>query len=132
MKELVKEKGVEQEFFIASAATSTEEIGRPIYPPVRKILDNLGINYSGKTAIQVKRNDYEKYDYIVCMEKYNLRNLARIIGEDSEGKVSLLLDFTDYPRDVADPWYTGDFNTTLKDVTAGCKGLLQYILKPKS
>ena len=129
MKKLVNEKGLEHEFFIASAATSTEEIGRPIYPPVRKILDNLRIDYSGKTAVQVKKSDYEKYDYIVCMEKYNLRNLARIIGEDTEHKVSLLLDFTATPRDVADPWYTGDFETTLKDVKLGCNGLLEYILK---
>ena len=129
MKELVKENGMEKDFYIASAATSREEIGNPIYPPVRRILDKKGIDYSGKTAVQVKKTDYENYDFLVCMERYNVRNLEKIIGDDSENKVSLLLDFTDSPRDVADPWYTGDFETTLKDVENGCSGLLEYILK---
>ena len=132
MKELVKENGMEKDFYIASAATSREEIGNPIYPPVRKILDKKGIDYSGKTAVQVKKTDYENYDFLVCMERYNVRNLEKIIGDDSENKVSLLLDFTDSPRDVADPWYTGDFETTLNDVEKGCSGLLSYILKLKA
>ncbi len=132
MKELIKENGMEKDFYIASAATSTEEIGNPIYPPVRRILDKKGINYSGKTAVQVKKTDYANYDYLICMDKNNLRNISRIIGEDTEQKVSLLLNFTDHPRDVADPWYTGDFETTLKDVENGCGGLLQYILKTKT
>ncbi len=131
MKELVKEKGIAEDFYIASAATSTEEIGIPIYPPVRRILDKKGINYSGKTAIQVKKSDYENFDFLICMDRNNLRNISRIIGKDNKQKVSLLLDFTDHPRDVADPWYTGDFETTLKDVENGCSGLLQYILKNK-
>lgn len=129
MKELVKENGMEKDFYIASAATSTEEIGNPIYPPVRKILDKKGIDYTGKTAIQVRKSDYENYDYLICMDRNNLRNISRIIGEDTEHKVSLLLDFTDCSRDVADPWYTGDFETTLRDVEEGCKGLLEHILK---
>lgn len=129
MKELVKENGMEKDFYIASAATSTEEIGNPIYPPVRRILDKKGINYSGKTAIQVRKSDYENYDYLICMDRNNLRNLSRIIDTDIQNKVSLLLDFTNRPADVADPWYTGDFETTLRDVEEGCKGLLEHILK---
>ena len=129
MKELVKQNGMEKDFYIASAATSTEEIGNPIYPPVRKILDKKGIDYSGKTAIQVRKSDYENYDYLICMDRNNLRNLSRIIGTDIQNKVSLLLDFTNRPADVTDPWYTGDFEATLRDVEEGCKGLLEHILK---
>ncbi len=131
MKELVEKSGIDADFYIASAATSTEEIGNPIYPPVRRILEKRGIDYSGKTAIQVKKADYEKYDYIVCMDKNNLRNIGRIIGQDTENKISLLMDFTGHPKDVADPWYTDDFETTLQDVEEGCKGLLHYILNNK-
>ena len=129
MKELTEERGIKDDFYIASAATSTEEIGNPVYPPVKRILDSRGINCSAKRAIQVKKSDYDNYDYLICMDKNNLRNLARIVGEDTQNKISLLLDFTNRPADVADPWYTGDFETTLKDVEEGCKGLLDYILK---
>ena len=128
MKELVKSKGLQDEFYIASSATSTEELGNPIYPPVRRILKIRGIDCSGKRAVRVTKNDYEAYDYIVCMDKNNLRNLSRIIGEDTENKVSLLLDFTDTPHDVADPLYTGDFETTLTDIENGCNALLKYII----
>ncbi len=128
MKELVESKGLTSEFYISSAATSTEEIGNPIYPPVRRILDKRGIDYSGKCAVQVTRADYDNYDYIVCMDRNNLRNISRIIGADTNNKVSLLLDFTGNPRDVADPWYTGDFETTLSDVENGCQALLCHIL----
>ena len=129
MKELTEKRGIKDDFYIASAATSTEEIGNPVYPPVKRILDSRGINCSAKRAIQVKKSDYDNYDYLICMDKNNLRNLARIVGEDTQNKISLLLDFTNRPADVADPWYTGDFETTLKDVEEGCKGLLDYILK---
>lgn len=129
MKELVESRGLQNEFFIASAATSTEEIGNPVYPPVRRILNNRGIDCSKKRSTQVKKSDYENYDYLICMDSNNLRNLARIIGADTENKVYRLLDFTDSPHDVADPWYTGDFDITEKDVDKGCKALLEYILK---
>ena len=129
MKELTEKREIKDDFYIASAATSTEEIGNPVYPPVKRILDSRGINCSAKRAIQVKKSDYDNYDYLICMDKNNLRNLARIVGEDTQNKISLLLDFTNRPADVADPWYTGDFETTLKDVEEGCKGLLDYILK---
>ncbi len=129
MKELVKARGLEDDFFITSAATSTEEIGNPVYPPVRRLLEKRGINCSQKRATQVKKSDYENYDYLVCMDSNNLRNLARIIGTDNSGKVSRLLDFTDSPHDVADPWYTGNFDITERDVNTGCKALLEHILK---
>ena len=128
MKELVEIKGLANDFYIKSAATSTEEIGNPIYPPVRRILEKRGIDYSSKRAVRVQKSDYEKYDYIVCMDKNNLRNISCIVGEDTENKISLLLDFTNRKGDVADPWYTGDFDTTLKDVEEGCNGLLDYVL----
>lgn len=129
MKDLVSKKGKSDLFYISSAATSTEEIGNPIYPPVRKILDSRGIDYSGKTAIQVTKNDYLKYDFLICMDSLNLRNLSRIIGEDIENKVYRLLDFTNSPKDVADPWYTGDFSITEKEIESGCLALYQHIFK---
>lgn len=124
MKELVKRHGREQEFLIASAATSTEEIGNPVYPPVKRLLEARGIDCRGKRAVQITAADYEKYDYIVCMDRNNLRNLCRILPNDPRHKVSLLMDHTAHPHDVADPWYTGDFETTLRDVTEGCTALL--------
>jgi len=132
MKDLVKKQGLADKFFIRSAATSTEEIGNGVYPPVKRLLEKRGINCLEKRATQVKKSDYEEYDYIVCMDKNNLRNISRIIGADTENKISLLLDFTDSPRDVADPWYTGDFETTQQDVDNGCKALLEYIKKHSS
>lgn len=124
MKEMVKKAGREQEFFIASAATSTEEIGNPVYPPVKRILDERGMDCRQKRAVQITAADYERYDYIVCMDRNNIRNLHRILPADPQHKVSLLMAHTSRPGDVADPWYTGDFETTLKDVTEGCTALL--------
>ena len=119
-----------ERFFVESAATSREEIGNPIYPPVRKVLTDMGIPFdSGKRARQVTLTDYDNFDYIVCMDGYNIRNIGRIIPHDPAKKISKLLDFTDRPRDVADPWYTGDFLTTKQDVTEGCEALLKHILK---
>lgn len=128
MKELVKSRGLERDFYIASAATSTEEIGNGVYPPVRKLLRERGIDTSEKRAIQVTFSDGEKYDYLVCMDSANLRNITRLISGDAMKKVSRLLDFTSHPRDVADPWYTRDFSATERDVDEGCKALLEYIL----
>ena len=127
MKKLVSDAGIADQFEIASAATSTEEIGNPVYPPARHILSVHGISCEGKTARQITRRDYERYDYIVAMDINNLRNLYRLLGEDKQHKISLLLNYTDHPRDVADPWYTGNFEATWQDVNDGCKGLLERI-----
>ena len=129
MKDLVKKAGMEDVFSIASAATSTEEIGNPVYPPARRKLSEHGISCAGKTARQLRRVDYEHYDYLVGMDSANFRNMQRICGGDPEGKISLLLDYTDHPGSVADPWYTGDFEATWQDVLAGCRGLLAKILR---
>ena len=129
MKDLVKQAGLEQEFTIASAATSTEEIGNPVYPPARRKLAEHGIGCAGHAARQLRREDYGRWDYLVGMDGANLRNMNRICGGDPQGKLSLLMDYTGHPRDVADPWYTGDFDRTWEDVNAGCRGLLDYILR---
>lgn len=127
MKQLVAEAGLSEQFEIASAATSTEEIGNPVYPPARRKLAEHGIACAGKTARQITRADYKHYDYVIAMDHNNLRNLCRLLGDDMEGKISLLMDYTSRPGDVADPWYTGDFEATWRDVIEGCSGLLERI-----
>ena len=129
LKAMVQNLGVADDFYIKSAATSREEIGNPVYPPARRVLDKMGINSSEKYAIQITKDDYKIYDYIVCMDKFNLRNIKRIIPDDPENKISLLLDYTGEYRDVDDPWYTGDFETTKTDIINGCKALLKEIEK---
>ena len=124
MKDLVKKVGLEGQFQIASAATSTEEIGNPVYPPARRKLAEHGICCAGKTARQLTRADYVQYDLLIGMDRANIRNMNRICGGDPEGKIKLLLDFTDRPGDVADPWYTGDFDITWRDVLEGCQKML--------
>lgn len=125
MKDLVEKVGLADEFTIASAATSTEEIGNPVYPPVRQLLARHGISCAGKTARQLQRGDYAAWDLFVGMDTANLRNMTRLFGGDPEGKVHALLDYTHRPGEVADPWYTGDFESTWRDVVEGCTGLLQ-------
>ncbi len=127
MKALVKKEGLEREFFIASAATSTEEIGNPVYPPARRMLQKHGIDCAGKTARQMTARDYGQYDLLVGMDGANLRNMRRICGGDRDDKLRLLREYTDRPGDVADPWYTGDFEATWRDVDEGCRGLLAAI-----
>ena len=127
MKDLVKNAGLERDFSIASAATSTEEIGCPVYPPARRKLAEHGIGCAGHAARQLTAADYDHWDYLVGMDVANLRNMRRICGGDPEGKISLLLDWSDRSGDVADPWYTGDFDATWRDVLAGCSGLLAHI-----
>lgn len=127
MKDLVKKAGLEHGFEIASAATSTEEIGNPVYPPARRKLAQHGIGCEGKRARQLCREDYREYDLLVGMDRANLRNMQRICGGDPEGKLSLLLDYTNRPGEVADPWYTGDFDQTWEDVLEGCQGLLAAV-----
>ncbi|HIX05224.1 MAG TPA: low molecular weight phosphotyrosine protein phosphatase [Candidatus Fournierella pullicola] len=125
MKDLVEKAGLADEFTIASAATSTEEIGNPVYPPVRQLLARHGISCAGKTARQLQRGDYAAWDLFIGMDMANLRNMTRLFGGDPEGKVHALLDYTHRPGEVADPWYTGDFESTWRDVVEGCTGLLQ-------
>ena len=135
LKDLAEKAGRPGEFEIASAATSREEIyrdhktgrdiGNPVYPPARKKLAEHGIDCSGKTARQLTRADYDDYDMLICMDRANVRNTLRIVGSDPEGKISLLLDHAGRPgEEVADPWYTGNFDDTWNDVLAGCQGLL--------
>lgn len=124
MKDLVKKAGCADRFEIASAATSTEELGNPVYPPARRKLAEHGLGCEGKTARQMTRQDYRDYDLLVAMDRENLWNMRRFTGDDPDHKVSLLLDYTGRPGDVADPWYTGDFEQTWQDVLEGCQGLL--------
>lgn len=127
MKDLVRKAGLEEQFRIASAATSTEEIGNPVYPPARRKLAEHGIGCDGHAARQLTSRDYDDYDLLIGMDRANLRNMRRICGGDPAGKLHLLLDYTDHPGDVADPWYTGDFEATWRDVQAGCRGLLDRL-----
>lgn len=124
MKDLVGKAGAEEAFEIASAAVSTEEIGNDIYPPAQRKLREKGVSFIHRSARQITRSDYAYYDHIICMDESNLRWLRRIIGDDKEDKVSLLMQWTGVRRDVADPWYTSDFEATYRDVTEGCKALL--------
>lgn len=127
MKDLVAKQGRAEEFEIASAATSTEELGNPVYMPARRKLAEHGIDCSGKTARQLQRRDYARYDLLVGMDKANRRNMERMCGGDPAGKIKLLLDFTKRPGEVADPWYTGDFEATWRDVEEGCQGILRWL-----
>ena len=127
MKDLVRKAGLEDAFYIESAATSTEEIGNDVYPPARRKLAEHDISCKGKTARQMTRRDYERYDLLVGMDSWNIRNMKVICGGDPDGKIRQLLDFTNRPGDVADPWYTGDFEATWRDVVEGCRAVLdQY------
>ena len=136
MKDMVKKAGVSDEFLIESAATSREELGNPVYPPVRKLLGEHGISCNGHAARQMTAADYDKYDLLIGMDSANIRNMTRIAGgTDSPDKIYKMLSFAGYEdtqkftgaRDVADPWYTGNFDETYEDVVAGCKGFLYYL-----
>lgn len=127
MKDLVKQAGLDGQFHIESAATSTEEIGNPVYPPARHKLAEHKIDCAGKTARQLKNSDYDTFDLLIGMDRANLRNMYRICGGDFGGKMHLLMDYTGHPGDVADPWYTDDFETTWRDISAGCKALLEQL-----
>ncbi len=126
MRRMARDAGAE--VYTESAATSTEEIGNPVYPPARRELARHGLSCEGKTARQITRSDYGRFDLIVGMDRANLRNMLRVFGGDPEGKVRLLLDFTDRPRDVADPWYTGEFGETWRDVNEGCRAILDTLI----
>lgn len=131
LKDIVTKRKIADQFHIQSAATSTEEIwngvGNPVHPGTRKILDGLGISCAGKRAVQLTKKDYNNYDYLICMDSWNLKNVARICGRDKDNKVYRLLDFTDDKRDVADPWYTGNFDKTYEDIMKGLEGFLAYL-----
>lgn len=128
MKDLVEKAGVGQQFLIESAATSTEEIGNSVYPPARRKLAEHGISCQGKTARQMTRLDYGRYDLLIGMDSWNIRNMRAISGGDPEGKIRMLMDYTNRPGDVADPWYTGDFEATWRDVLEGCEALLSQLV----
>lgn len=129
MKKLVKNAGLQDGFYISSSATSTEEIwngtGNPVYPPARSELRKHGISCEGKRAVQLKKSDYDKYDYFIGMDTANIRNMKRILGDDK--KIYKLMTFAGRSDDVADPWYSGDFTTTYNDIYAGCQGLMEYL-----
>ena len=127
MKDLVKKAGLEKNFRIASAATHYDELGSPVYPPARRIMAQHGISCGGHCARLLEKQDYTRWDYLIGMDSANLRNIHRICGGDPEGKVSLLLDHIGQRRDVADPWYTGNFDATWEDVLAGCTALLEEL-----
>ena len=127
MKKMVADRGLENQFVICSSATSTEEIGNDIHPGTRRTLDKNGVPYSRREAVQLERRDYEKYDLFIGMDSANVRNMHRIFGSDPDGKIKKLLDYTTRGGDVADPWYTGDFSATWRDVNEGCEGLLNVL-----
>ena len=130
-KDMVAKEGIADKFYIASAATSTEEIwngiGNPVYPPAKDELRRHGISCEGKRAVQITKADYDKYDYIIGMEDSNIRNMIRILGSDPDGKVSKLLDYTDRGGNIADPWYSGDFRKTYNDIYEGLSGFLTHL-----
>ena len=132
-KDLVSHKGIAERFYVSSCATSTEEIwngvGNPVYPPAKRELAKHNISCEGKRAVQLKKSDYESYDYLIAMDTNNVRNIMRIIGSDKEEKVYKLMSFTSRGGDVADPWYSGDFETCYNDIYEGCCGLLEYLDK---
>ena len=127
MRDMVEKAHLSHAISVASAATSTEELGNPVYPPVRSLLRTHGIDCSGKTARQMTAADYDNYDLLICMDGANLRNMQRICGGDPDNKMHLLLDYTDRPGSVADPWYTRDFEATWRDVQRGCAALLESL-----
>lgn len=123
MKDIVRKHHREGDFVIASAATSGEELGRPVYPPARRILQQHGISCEGKIALRFTPSDYDRYDKIILMDHNNLRNIKRIVPNDFDNKYSLLLDYTSSPGTIADPWYTNDFEKAYRDILRGCEGL---------
>ena len=129
MRDIVKQKGLGDQFYIASSATSREELGNPVHPGTRRKLKEFGIFTDGKYAVQLKKKDYQEYDYLIGMDEWNIRNILRIVGGDPQGKVHKLLEFAGSGRDIADPWYTGNFEDTYRDVKEGCESLFAYILK---
>ena len=127
MKDIVKKAGREDEFFIASAATSTEELGNPVYPPARRKLAEHGIGCSGKTARQMTPRDYDEFDLLIGMDSYNIRSMNRICRGDPQGKISLLMSHAGLSSEVSDPWYSGDFESAWRDIERGCRALFKEL-----
>lgn len=127
LKDLVRQAGLEDQFSIASAATSREELGNPVYPPAKRKLAEHGISCQGKTARQLTSQDYDEFDLLIGMDHANLRNMTRICGGDPDEKLHLLMEYASRPGEVADPWYSGDFDTAWQDILEGCQGLLQQL-----
>lgn len=124
LKALLRARGLEDRYYVESAAVSTEEIGNPIYPPARRCLSQHGVPFDVRQARQITRADYDRFDRIICMDASNLRMLRYIIPDDPQGKVHLMMSYTGRSRDVADPWYTGDFETTFQDILTACEAML--------
>lgn len=124
--DLVKKLELEDKYHADSAATSSEEIGNPVYPPVRQLLAQKGISTKGKSARRIRKSDYTEYDFLIGMDKYNIRNMKAFF-DDNEGKIYSLLSFTGLDRDVQDPWYTDDFDTCYSDILLGVKALLEKL-----
>ena len=129
-RDMVRETGLEQRISVESAATSTEELGNDIYPPARRKLRAEGVPVVRRRARQITRRDYDGFDLLIGMEERNLINMRRVFGQDPEGKIQRLLDFTDNPRNIADPWYTDDFDTAYREIHEGCMALLAYLQEP--
>ena len=127
LKDMVKQRGIAADFYIASAATSTYEIGNSVHRGTRAKLAQYGISVAGKTAVQLTKEDYAKYDYLIGMDTANIRDIMRIIGSDPQQKVYKLLQFAGSERNIADPWYTGNFDVTYDDIYEGCTALLDYL-----
>lgn len=128
-KDLIRSRGLNEQFYVESAAVSTEEIGNSIYPPAKRCLNAHGIPFDrDKTARQITRADYDRFDLIICMDRMNLRWLKYIIPNDPDGKVHLMMSYSGKDRDVADPWYTGDFETTYRDLVEATGKLLDELL----
>ena len=129
LKDLVVKYGIADQFFIGSASTSTEEIGNPVHPGTRRVLRSVGISCEGKYAVQLRKYDYNSYDYIIGMESVNVKNILKIVEGDPSGKVKRLLDYSSKPRDIDDPWYTGKFDETYEEIYEGCIAFLRYLRK---
>lgn len=132
LKDIVKEKGLQDDFVICSSATSTEEIwngvGNPVYPPARSVLECHGINPAGKRAVQLQKSDYDKYDLFIGMDSANIRNMRHIFSGDNKGKIHKLTEYTDSTADISDPWYTRDFDKCYNDIHKGCAALLKTLI----
>ena len=128
LKDMVRQRGLDGEFEIASCATSTEEIGNPVYPPARAELARRGVKCEHRAARQLTKADYDKYDLLIGMDESNIRNMKRMLGGDPKGKIRKMMEFAGSHADVADPWYTGGFDVTYRDIVKGCEGLLKALL----
>ena len=129
LKDLAEKEGLSAQLQVGSAAVSSEELGHPVYPPARRKLAEHGISCAGKTARQLQQEDYARWDLLLGMDRSNLRGMRRICGGDPDGKIRLLMDYTHRPGEVADPWYTGDFEAAWRDISEGCAGLLRALFQ---